>query len=139
MNKPKQITINSINYYSVDDLHKYEPLFFKGISRNLRGIIKLKKLTNDKYIYAYIRNDKWIISNKSYVKAKLLLKETWVYDNIPKLINNQNDNNSHDDNNNNDKNDNNDNDNDDNVDNDKDDNEDDDDSGKRDSVENFKI
>ena len=39
-------------------------------------------MSNDTYLFAYIKDNKWVISNKSYCKAKLFLQKEWVESNV---------------------------------------------------------
>ena len=85
---PKTIKFNSIMYYLADEIYKYDTKAFIGmaISKNIRSMIQKKNIPTIDYIFAYIKNDKWIISTEAYNKAKLLISSTWVDGNIPKII-----------------------------------------------------
>jgi hypothetical protein len=87
MSCPNIITLNNNKYYSAEELHKYDIAFFAGIYKNIRNIIKNKKLTIDNYKYAYInKKGIWIESKESYARAKILLEADWVENNVPKII-----------------------------------------------------
>lgn len=85
---PKTIKLNSIQYYLADEIYKYDSTAFvgMGLSKNIRSMIQKKKIPATDYIFAYVKNEKWIVSNESYNKAKLLLSFIWVNANIPKII-----------------------------------------------------
>ena len=76
MEKPTTILIENEVYYEAEKLYLYDKLFFNGCSR-IRSIIDKKRLSDDDYIFGYIKVDKWIKSTKTYQKAKLLIKEEW--------------------------------------------------------------
>jgi len=77
---------NKLYYYSKDIKKKY-PKLFKGV-KTIRGILQKKKIEEQYYIYAYKKNDKLIVCDSNYAKAKLLLREDWLYKNIDDFINN---------------------------------------------------
>jgi hypothetical protein len=90
MNKPISITIDNINYFNASELKKYDSKYFYGCSKTVRNIIKRKDI-DDKY-YAYGNTNKrcgWRLSKNQEnpaPKAKLLLTEEWVLNNIPKMM-----------------------------------------------------
>jgi hypothetical protein len=47
-----------------------------------------KKIKTKDIKWAYIKSDEWVISKKSYAKAKLLLTKEWVCDNVPMFAKN---------------------------------------------------
>jgi len=85
MNKPIPITINNDNVYLAQDLYNYDIAFFNGCSK-IRNIIIKKELEETDYIYAYIKNGEIKLSNYTYPKANLYLKEEWVVKNVPKMM-----------------------------------------------------
>jgi len=87
MKEPATIKINKYIVYNADDVYKYDQLYFNGCART-RNIIINKKLTDDDYIFGYIKKDEWVLSNNKYAKAKLLLTKQWVKANVPKFMNN---------------------------------------------------
>ena len=92
MTTPEIITINDKSYYLFDDIYKFDTAYFGNLKRE-RDVIKLKKLTlNNNYILAYLKGNKWIISNENYNKAKILLDQQWVETNVPKMMTNKNNN-----------------------------------------------
>lgn len=75
-------TINANQYYNASDVHTKNSAFFYGCNNNPRNVVAKKKLSAETYVYAYTKDDKWIISNRSYCKAKLYLKKDWVDANV---------------------------------------------------------
>lgn len=88
MSELEIIDINDMDYYNASELHKKYPNFFYGCANNTRNIIKKKKITEENILWAYLKNGKWICSNSSYAKAKLLLSREWVCNNVPNFIKN---------------------------------------------------
>ena len=86
MDKPTSIILDNETVFEAELLYKYDTLFFHGCAR-IRTIIDKKRLTDDDYIFGYIKDNKWIKSTKTYQKAKLLIKEEWVFKNVPKFMN----------------------------------------------------
>jgi hypothetical protein len=82
MSQTEIYTINANQYYNASDVHTKNSAFFYGCNNNPRNIVAKKKLSAETYVYAYTKNDNWIISNKSYCKAKLYLKKDWVNANV---------------------------------------------------------
>lgn len=90
INRPKKIVINGKKYYNATDLCKYDRDYFYGCSRTVRRIIKKKEINKSNYIYAtYSKNNKaWTVCenvNRISKRAKLLLVNKWVKNNIPKM------------------------------------------------------
>jgi predicted GIY-YIG superfamily endonuclease len=85
MEKPVVISLCDEHFYEAEKLYLYDKLFFNGCSR-IRSIIDKKRLTQDDYIFGYIRDNIWVKSSKEYQKAKLLIKEEWAVKNVPKLM-----------------------------------------------------
>ena len=86
------IKINNNEYYNTEDLLKIKPDYFKLCCGKLRSIITWKKISDEYYIYAYEKDNKWILSNVKYVRSKLLLLKKFCEDNIMqyKLLSSQN-------------------------------------------------
>jgi hypothetical protein len=82
MNKLPIIIINTIDYYNVEDLAKVKPDYFSVCSNKLRTIITWKKIPEAEYIYAYLKDNKWIISTVKYARSKLLLTKKFSESNI---------------------------------------------------------
>ena len=85
-NIPKKVIIDNKSYFSVDYIYIYDPTYFVGTYKNLRGIVNKKNIQNYSFTYAYFKNGKLTKSNESYVKAKLYLDCVWCNLNIPKMI-----------------------------------------------------
>lgn len=74
MSCPNTIKLNNNLYYNTQELHKYDTQFFTGVYKNIRNIIRIKKLSIDNYKYAYInKKGDWVESKESYARAKLLM------------------------------------------------------------------
>jgi hypothetical protein len=84
------ININSINYYKALELKKYDPAYFVGCAQTIRKIIKRKSIPDEDYIYGNIskKNGWTVVVDKSNpnTKAVLLLREEWVVNNIPYMM-----------------------------------------------------
>ena len=88
MDKLKQLVINKKKYYLSDDLINVSLPFFDGCI-NGRRIIKNKKLTKNDYIYAKMKNEKWVESKgNSYKFDKVLVRKKWIDQNV---VNDSND------------------------------------------------
>lgn len=87
--EPTIITIDKINYYNAEDLKEFDVAFFAKTSKTIRQIIERKKISKENYGYFCFnkKENKWKESNKDKpsVKAKLLIKEKWSKQNIPKF------------------------------------------------------
>ena len=86
MTKPTSFILENNIVYEAEHLYNYDILYFNGCSR-IRTIIDRKKLNDEDYIFGYIKDGKWIKSTKIYQKAKLLITENWVLNNVPKFMN----------------------------------------------------
>jgi hypothetical protein len=88
--RPTLIQLNQKSYFNAKLLKEYDPVFFIGTSRSIKGIIKKKNILTDNFHYA--TNSKkfgWrscIQQGTPPTKATLLLLESWVVSNIPKMI-----------------------------------------------------
>ena len=83
---PQIITIENVNYYVSNEVYVIDPAFFPGCQINMRLIIEKKNLSPNDYIFAYVKNEKWVVSTMKYARAKLLLTTEWVENNVPKMI-----------------------------------------------------
>jgi hypothetical protein len=79
------IKINDTEYYNCEDLNKLDSEFFKNCNGRLRTIIDWKKIDDTNYVYAYEKDNKWILSTIKYPRSKLLLKKSYCVEHIPKL------------------------------------------------------
>lgn len=88
--RPKVITINNKNYYNAKILKQYDPAYFIGTSAGIREIIKKKAIDNTNTHYAtFSKKYGWTScchQDKPSTKAPLLLLESWVVANIPKMM-----------------------------------------------------
>jgi hypothetical protein len=87
--KPFVISINNINYYDAKDLYNYDKVYFYGCSKSVRLILTKKEIPTEMFEYASnsVKNG-WGFYNKQNKisnKAKLLLNEEWVINNVPKM------------------------------------------------------
>jgi hypothetical protein len=89
MSIPNIISINNNNYYNAKELYAYDKVYFYGCGRSIRLIIDKKSINNDNYIYAsYNKKKGWTVytdEDKLNNKAKLLLREEWVINNVAKM------------------------------------------------------
>lgn len=83
---PQIITLENTTYYLSNEVYVVDPSFFPGCQINMRLMIDKKKLNSNDYTFAYIKNEKWVVSNMKYARAKLLLTTEWVENNVPKMI-----------------------------------------------------
>jgi len=81
-NKLKTEIINNKSYYKADDLSDINPAYFYGCRNNPRNIVEKKNIPEGSYLYAYIKNDEYIISKKTYMRAKLYIDKSWAETNI---------------------------------------------------------
>ena len=88
--RPQVIKHNNISYYNAKDLKKYDPAFFIGTSRGIREVIKKKNINMTNIHYATLsKKFGWTSvchQDKPSTKAQLLLLESWVVANIPKMM-----------------------------------------------------
>ncbi len=83
---PQIITLEDQTYYLSNEVYVFDPPFFPGCQINMRLMIDKKNLKPNDYVFAYIKNEKWVLSNMKYARAKLLLTTEWVENNVPKMI-----------------------------------------------------
>jgi hypothetical protein len=86
MNKPQSFIIENENVYIALDIYNYDTAFFIGVCGRIRLIVEKLKLKETDYCWGYIKNNIWIKSTSKYPKAKLLLNEEYVINNIPKMM-----------------------------------------------------
>ncbi|AVL94353.1 hypothetical protein mvi_993 [Megavirus vitis] len=99
MNTLKDIKINGIKYYHTDDLISLKLSQFKSCT-NGRRLISNLNIDDNNYIFATNKSGKWIKTDgKSRKFDKVLIKVSWIKDNISDDDESDNDNN--DDSNNN--------------------------------------
>jgi hypothetical protein len=80
----KIFTITNKKYYLADDVYAMEPQSFVGCSKTSRLMVKNKHLQPENYVYMkHIKsNNTWIRSDENYKKAKLLISEEWMHNNL---------------------------------------------------------
>ena len=83
---PISVTINNKSYFSAEDLNTFDAIYFTGTNRNLRGIVIKKDIPEYNIVYAYTKDNKLIISREAYARSKLYLQDEWVFLNVPKMI-----------------------------------------------------
>jgi hypothetical protein len=86
MDKPQSFIIDNENVYIAQDIYNYDTAFFTGVCGRTRLIVEKLKLKESDYCWGYIKNNIWIKSNPKYPKAKLLLFEEYVINNVPKMM-----------------------------------------------------
>jgi len=88
--RPKVIIINNKNYYNAKILKQYDPAYFIGTSAGIRDIIMKKKIDDANIHYAtFSKRYGWTScshQDKPSTKAPLLLLESWVVANVPKMM-----------------------------------------------------
>lgn len=85
-NKLKTELINKKHYYKADDLFDINPAYFYGCRNNPRNIVDKKNIPEGSYLYAYTKNDEYVISSKGYMRAKLYIDKIWADTNIKGIV-----------------------------------------------------
>lgn len=92
--RPTVINHNGDKYYNATDLKKYDPVFFHGTSGGIRKVIKKKNICDTDFHYATLsKKFGWTScrhQDKPSTKGKLLLLESWVIANVPKMMSESN-------------------------------------------------
>lgn len=81
MKKMQKVIINSVYYYDAVLLLTTYKHLLTDIKRP-RDIISKKEISTDYYIYAYQKDNNWVLSRCTYNKAKLLINSDWCDRNI---------------------------------------------------------
>jgi hypothetical protein len=87
--RPQIIKHNNASYYNAKELKVYDPAFFYGTSNGIRAIIKKKNIDQINIHYAtFSKKFGWSssVQTKPSANAQLLLLESWVLKNIPKMM-----------------------------------------------------
>jgi len=82
------VIINNVEYYLTTDLMTTDKEYFKGCQGKPRTILEKrnkKNIQEKDYIYAYQKDNKWIVSKKEYNKAYLLLTKSFCEANLPSM------------------------------------------------------
>jgi hypothetical protein len=82
---PQIIKLENNEYYVADDVYSYDTAYFHGCLK-IRNIVDKKKLSDNDYVFGYIKGNEYVKSNKNYAKAKLLLTKEWTQKNVPKMM-----------------------------------------------------
>lgn len=82
MTQIETLTINNIQYYKANDVYEKNTAFFYGCANNPRNIVAKKNIAPESYLYVKQKDNKWVLSDKSYARAKLLLSKSWVDANV---------------------------------------------------------
>ena len=72
---PISVIINNKSYFSADELNTFDVVYFAGIFRNVRNIIIKKNIPECNIVYAYMKDNKLIVSKEAYVRSKLYLQD----------------------------------------------------------------
>jgi hypothetical protein len=94
MNNLTKIIINSNIYYLLDELKSFL-ISTNNIKKNIttRKLLSELLIPEDDYIFAYYKNNEWILSNGSYSKSKILISEKY-YNSLIIINNDIHDNNT---------------------------------------------
>lgn len=82
MNNLTTIKLNNNLYYNTEELSKIKKDYYSICGNKLRTIVSWKKISEDNYIYAYQKDNNWILSNIKYARSKLLLTKKFCDENI---------------------------------------------------------
>ena len=90
-NKPQTIQFQGNNVYLLNDLLIFDRPFFVGCVDKPRKTIQKKNIPEDQYWFATYskRTDTWSPAIPENCKAKILIAEDWVHNNLPKFTGNQ--------------------------------------------------
>jgi len=90
---PQTIPFQGNNTYLLNDLITFDRPFFVGCIDKPRRTIQKKNIPEDQYWFATYskRADTWSQALPENKKAKILISEDWVHNNLPKLTGDQND------------------------------------------------
>lgn len=87
--QPNVIQHNGFAYYNAADIKAYDPKYFYGTSGGIRKIITKKNIDTSVIHYAtHSKRKGWTSDSQDNPskKAKLLLLESWVAKNVPKMM-----------------------------------------------------
>jgi len=74
------------NVYELDDLIKYDQLYFHGCLKYKREAIIKKQISEEHNFYAKNKDGCWVESTSKYSRAKILISEEWVKANVSKFV-----------------------------------------------------
>jgi prophage antirepressor-like protein len=88
---PNTIPFQGSNVYLLTDLITFDRPFFVGCIREPRKTIQKKNIPAHQYWFATHskRTNTWALAIPENCKAKILISEEWVHNNIPRLTGNQ--------------------------------------------------
>ena len=86
-NEPQIIQFQGVNTYLLNDLLIFDRPFFVGCIREPRKTIQKKNIPQDQYWFATYskKTDMWSSAIPENCKAKILISEEWVHNNLPKF------------------------------------------------------
>jgi hypothetical protein len=84
--EPKYFKYMNKNVYELDDLIKYDQLYFHGCLKYKREAIIKKQISEEHYFYAKNKDGCWIESTSKYSRAKILISEEWAKANVSKFV-----------------------------------------------------
>ena len=76
-----EILLNNNIYYILDDIRELYPNVFNS-NEPSRKLISSLNITDSDYLYAYLKNDTWVISSSKYTGSKLLISKNWITNNL---------------------------------------------------------
>jgi len=88
---PQTIPFQGRNTYLLNDLITFDRPFFVGCIDKPRKTIQKKNIPDDQYWFGTYskRTDTWSSATPESRKAKVLISEDWVHNNLPKFTGNQ--------------------------------------------------
>ena len=72
--RPLPVTFNNKVWYRAEELYAFDKIYFYGCCR-MQTIVEKKNLQTDDYMFAYMKDNTWIICNKDYKRSKFLIRE----------------------------------------------------------------
>jgi hypothetical protein len=88
---PNTIPFQGSNVYLLTDLITFDRPFFVGCIKSQRSVIRKKNIPAHQYWFATHskRTNTWALAIPENCKAKILISEEWVHNNLPRLTGNQ--------------------------------------------------
>jgi hypothetical protein len=90
-NRPKSFSFEGHDVFLLNDLITYDKAFFIGCVDKPRKTILKQNIPEDQYWFASFskRAKQWSQSTSKNCKAKILISEEWVHNNLPKFTGNK--------------------------------------------------
>jgi hypothetical protein len=90
-NRPESFSFEGHDVFLLNDLITYDKAFFIGCIEKPRKTILKKNIPEDQYWFASFskRTEQWSRSIPENKKAKILISEEWVHNNLPKFTGNK--------------------------------------------------